>query len=462
MTESPERPGSAPTDDARTDGGGQAGHHPPRDHTGAPDSVIDLTDEHETRVLVTPTGRLERDVLGPRTLPADALYGIGTLRNVERLAVSPHRLSRHPAYVRALGAVKQAAARANTDAGVLERDMAAAIDRAANHLTVADPAVLPHLPVDLLSGGGPTAVDTNVGEVVANLANRSLGQPLGGYEPIGPQRHVGASQHPADVCHTAIRLAVLHAAERLDRVLASLIETTAARAADLATTTTVARVHLRPAGNVALGALFDGSAAALARRRAALQSAAEPLAEVTLGGTVLGTGEGAPARYRERVVPHLCEITGRALGLHAHRQSALQHSDDLLAYSSQLALLAQTAAKLARDLRLLGSGPGGFGEIVLPTAHEGATPAHDAAIAETVLGACAQVAGHDRATREAGAHAELHRQVFEHVAAVNLLQATELLAAALVRFDHGCLFGLGADAERCAELAAGAHVDDAT
>jgi len=425
--------------------------------------VTERSNDDANEVIdLTVTGRrLERDALGPRAIPADARYGIHTLRAVEAMSISRHRLGEYADLAKALGAVKQAAARANADAGALAAPTARAIDRAAGLLTSNDPTVEPDLIADLLGGGGSIAVHMNVNEVIANLANESLGRPIGAYDPVAPKTHVSASQSTADVCHTASRLAIAAGLERLDEVLSHLIETIAGLVRSMDGVDTMARTCLQDAMTAPAGLLFDGAAAAITRRRAALQRAAEPLGGITLGGTVIGTGAGAPALYRERVVPHLCEVTGRNLFLHPHRASALQHSDDLVAVAAELAGVAQVIAKLAADVRLLASGPrGGFGEVALPHVLEGSSffgDKRNPVIAETMITAALQVVGHEAATRAAASRAELHLQVFDNVAVVNVLDAIALLANAVDRFDHACLRDLRLDEARNAELAA--HVD---
>jgi aspartate ammonia-lyase len=411
--------------------------------------VIDLTGDD-------PPMRLERDALGPLAIPAGASYGIHTARAVSALAISTTRLSDYPDLVSALGAVKQAAARANLDAGVLTSPMGKAVDQAAARLTNDAPEIRSSLVADPLAGGGSIGVHMNANEVIANFANLALGHPFGAYDPVHPKRHVAASQSTADVCHTASRLAVVAGIELLERVVADLVETLRERAHAFSGSTTLARTCLQDAMPAPADLLFAGAASALTRRLDALAHTASPLAGVVLGGTVIGTGDNAPERYRERVVPHLCEITGRNLFLHPDRPSALQHSDDLVAVSAEISALATVTTKLARDLRLLTSGPnGGFGEVVLPHVIEGSSffgDKRNPAVAESMISAGIQITGHDASVRAAAAHAELHLNVFDHVAVVNTLDALSLLTEATERFNHGCVMGIELDQARLAEL----------
>lgn len=400
--------------------------------------------------------RMERDALGELRVAEDALWGAHTERAGAVLGVSDRGLFHAPALYCALGEVKQAAAIANLEAGVLTPEIAGAIGAAAREL--AQGVFEPDLIADLVAGGGSIALHMNVAEVIANAANERLGSLRGAYAPVEVKRHVNASQSTADVCHTAARIAVLRETTALGAVLARLVSSLEHKAGELADVITLARTCLRDALPASLGLVFAGHAAVFARRAAALADAAAPLLEVVLGGTVIGTGDGAPPAYRERVVPILAEITELPLAAHPRPSDALATSDDLTAVSAQLAGLAQAAVKLARDVRLLSSGPaGGFGELVLPHVLEGSSFFADKSnpvVAETLLQAGLQCLGYDRVVQAAGEHADPWLQVFDGLAAVNVLDACALLGAALDRFEAHCLCGLTADTDRCRSLAA--------
>jgi aspartate ammonia-lyase len=402
--------------------------------------------------------RIETDSLGTVEVPAHALYGARTVRAIDNLSFSGRKLGSCPAYVRALGFVKRAAARANRDASVLEAEIADAIDVAAGRLGEGE--LLEHFPVDLIGGGGSIGVHVNVNEVIANLANEARGGRRGEYSPVRTA-DVGASQSTADVCHTALRLALLAQWPVLATALKLTRTILKEKAGELAGVQTLARTCLRDAGAVSLGMLFAGYAALLERRTQELQRSIAQLQAISLGGTVIGTGDGAPARYRERVVPILAQIAEMDLERRANLGDALQNSDDVAAVSNQLRLLAGALVKIAADLRLLSSGPrGGFGEIELPVVQEGSTffaGKANPVVAETVMQCAFQVFGCDRAVQAANEHAELYLNVFDGLAAVNVLDAMAMLSPAITLLESRCLRGLTADSTRCAELAAMAH-----
>ncbi|MCU1499271.1 MAG: ansB [Acidimicrobiales bacterium] len=381
-------------------------------------------------------------------------WGERTAHAVEVLSFSGRRLGDLPTLAAAFGAVKVATARANGIAGVLPPPVADALARAAAELAAG--AHLDQLVADPLAGGGGIAVHLNVNEVIADLAADRLGRA----EPLDPRRVVGASQSTADVCHVAARLAVIEAVEDLlaaaDAVVAGLVST-ADRFGD---SPTLSRTCLRDGLAVPARFLVDGWVGALRRRRASLAVAAEPLHSVVLGATVIGDGAGAPPAYREVVVHELIAVTGRPLRRHQCPASALEHSDDLVDVAAEVAAMAAVGAKVARDLRLLGSGPaGGLGEIVLPSLVAGSSSFAakvDPVGPETLLAASAVTDGCLAAARSAAGLAELHLQVFDLSAAVPTLDGTTVLARAFEQFAGHTVGGIELDRERCAALATAA------
>jgi aspartate ammonia-lyase len=399
--------------------------------------------------------RVERDSMGELEIPRNVLYGIRTARALRYLSFSGRLLGAYPHYVRALAVVKKAAARANRDARVINDRISEAIEAACDALIAGDH--LDEFLVDVLGGGGGIAINMNINEVIANLANEDLRGARGSYHPIDPKRHVNASQSTADVCHTAARLAILESGRVLHRVLGECVMVAQRKAEQFHKVQTLARTCLQDASAVSLGAIFGGYGAAIARRGDELDRAVAMLRKINLGGTVIGDGNGAPAAYRRSVIGHLNRIVKHKLVLRENLFDAAQNIDDLAAVAAQLGLLAEVLIKLAQDLRLLSSGPaGGFGEITLPAVQEGSSfyPSKiNPVIPETMLQCCFQVLGCERAARLALERGELHLNVFEASAAINVMDAMEMLTQALPRFTHACLAGITANKERCRKLA---------
>jgi len=411
------------------------------------------------RLVAPPGTRIEKDLLGERTVPADALYGIHTVRAVENLGFSGRILATYPDHIRALATVKKAAARANRYTHVIDARREGAIEHACDALIRGEH--LAQFPVDMLAGGGSIAINMNINEVIANLASESLGGARSSYEPVHPKLHVNASQSTADVCHTAIRMTVLGRWGGLRRALNQCVEAFRVKAAELRPIVTISRTCLQDASPVSLGELFGGHAAAIARRTGELTQSVKALARINLGGTAIGSGSGAPASYRRAIVKRLNEIAGHKFTLRPNLYDAAQNIDDLAAVSAQIAILAEVLIKIAQDLRLLSSGPeGGFGEISLPAVQEGSSiflGKINPVIPETMLQCCFQVLGCERATRLALERGELNLNVFEGAAAANLLDAIAMMERAIALFAGRCISGIIANKERCGELAAHAR-----
>jgi aspartate ammonia-lyase len=391
---------------------------------------------------------LETDSLGSVEVPADALYGARTFRALGNLSFSDRSLGNCPEYLAALGAVKRAAARANREAGVLQPDLAGAIEAAAARMLDAD--LRGHFPVDLLGGGGSIGVHVNVNEVLANVANEMKGGRRGEYTPVRPV-DVGASQSTADVCHTALRLAILSAWPALSSSLNATRATLLRKAAELAGIETMARTCLRDAMTVSLGVLLGGYAALIDRRTRALQDCIDSLRAVSLGGTVIGTGEGAPPLYRERIVPILAQVVGLELVRRECLSDALQNSDDVAAVSTSLLAggsVDRDRRRFARYLRsarrVQRSSAAGRAATFLPKIQP--------VVPETVIQCGFQVLGCDRAVQAANEHGELYLNVFDGLAAVNVRESLAMLARAVALLEARCLRELSADVERCAEL----------
>jgi aspartate ammonia-lyase len=408
------------------------------------------------RLDAQPGTRIEKDLIGERAIPADALYGIHTVRAIENLGFSRRILANYPDYIRALAIVKKAASRANRDAHVIDARRQDAIERACDALIRGEH--LAHFPIDMLAGGGSIAVNMNVNEVVANLASEHLGGARGTYQPVHPKTHVNASQSTADVCHTAVRMTISSRWSGLRRVLSQCVATFRKKAEELRPIITVSRTCLQDASPVSLGELFGGHAEVIARRTGELAQSLKALTRINLGGTAIGSGSGASASYRRAILKQLNEVAGQKFTLHPNLYDAAQNIDDLGAVSAQLAMLAEVLIKIAQDLRLLASGPnGGFGEINLPAVQEGSSIFHgkiNPVIPETMIQCCFQVLGCERVARLALERGELNLNVFEGAAAANVFDAIEMMARSVALFSDRCVSGITANKKRCKELAA--------
>lgn len=401
--------------------------------------------------------RVEEDAFGKAEIPGDALYGIQTLRSAENLSFSGRTLRDYPPFVAALADVKRAAARANERAGVVPSRLARAIEQACAEIALGQH--LEHFIVDPYHGGGSIGSNMNMNEVAANLANEILGGNPGDYDPVCPSDHVNASQSTSDVCHTALRIAVLRVGGPLLAELRRLGGALERKANAFAAVTTIARTCLQDGMQDTMGHLFAGYAQGLRRRTAALEAAVGTLRAVNLGGTVIGSGVGASRAYRERALDALVEVTGLPLRRRDDLYDAAQNMDDLAAVSAELGLLAGLLIKIAKDLRLLASGPeAGFGELRLPAVQAGSSffPGKiNPVVPETLVQCCFQVLGLDRSVQASLEHGELNLNVWEGLAGFNVIDAMRMLERAAALFTDKCVDGIEADEARCASLARG-------
>jgi aspartate ammonia-lyase len=399
--------------------------------------------------------RKEKDMIGELDIPVKALYGIYTARTVRNLSFSEKTLDKYPEYIKALAMVKKAAARANLQAGVLNERLCSAIEQACDELL--EGKYLDQFPIDMLHGGGGVGSNMNVNEVIANLSNEALGGTRGVYDPIHPNDHVSASQSTTDVCFTAMRIAILSTWHHLNDELHVMVASMNEKAQSLLPVQTISRTCLQDGMPVSLGDFFSGYSSLLERRIMELKRSVMKLHAVNLGGTVIGSGYGAPKIYREVVIEQLCRVTQFPLSLRGNLYDAAQNFDDLAEVSSQLALLSRALIKITKDIRLLSSGPeAGFNEIELPAVQGGSSfyPGKiNPIVPETLIQCCLQVLGNDRVVQAALEHGELNVNVFEGIAGTSILDSMKMFTRSIALFVELCLKDLRANQERCEQLA---------
>lgn len=393
--------------------------------------------------------RTERDSLGEVEVPADALYGSHTVRALGHQVLDE---ALPPAFVRALAAVKAAAARANRDLGVLEPDVAEAVLDAAREVAAGEHG--DQFPLGAYQTGSGTSTNMNVNEVVANLAARELGEPVG-EKAVHPNDHVNASQSSNDVVPTAINVAVLaRARDELLPSLEGLREVLRGKSDEWRDVVKPGRTHLQDATPVTLGQEFSGYARQVGAAAEAVERNLEELREVPLGGTAVGTGINAPAGFGEMAVDHLSDETGLDLAEGEDRFALQSAHDSLLEVSGSLRRAASALSKVSDDLRLLVSGPRtALAEVEQPRNQPGSSimPGKvNPVVPEAVIQACAQVHGLDDAvSRRSG---ELELDLTRPLTAKNLLEQVELLAGS-ARILREFVGELDADEERCRFLA---------
>jgi aspartate ammonia-lyase len=401
--------------------------------------------------------RIEHDPLGSVEVPAGALYGAATARALTNFPGAVVAVGDRPELVRALAHVKAAAALTNVELGVLDPEIGRAIVAAADELV----AGLWHdqLPLALVQGGGGTATNMAVNEVIANRAGELLGAMPGSYAAVHPLDHVNRSQSTNDVHPTAVAVAAIDLAGPARAGLASVVAALEDRAAAHRGLDRLGRTCLQDALPLAISDYHLAQAHAVARCAGRLASAVESLHAIPLGATAVGTGAGTPPGYRERVVALLASRTGLPLQPAADLFDALAHLDPMLELAAAALAAATTLAKIASDLRLLASGPvGGIGEVRLPAVQVGSSmmPAKvNPAIPEFVIQVSFEIRGAFHIIESAVAAGELDLNVMEPVICRYLLEALGGLAIAAQTFADRCLSGLEWDRDAVAAHLAG-------
>jgi aspartate ammonia-lyase len=395
------------------------------------------------------TTRIETDSLGTREIPADAYYGIQTLRAVENYPISG--LKPKPSYVEATIHIKRAAAIVNRELGLLEGRIADAIVQAADEVLQGQHRSW--FVVDVYQAGAGTSHNMNCNEVLANRAIELLGGTKGDYKLVSPNDHVNMAQSTNDVCPTAIRIASLLETEKLLGVLEKFEKELLAKGHEFDGIVKAGRTHLMDATPVRLGQEFTAYGVNIRKHREAVGRAANASRELGIGGTATGTGLNAHPEYRKRMVEQLRAQLGLELYPAGDYFEAMQSLRPMVELSGALRNLAQDVVRIASDIRLLASGPNtGLAEIQLPPVQPGSSimPGKvNPSIAEMLQQVCYQVLGCDTTILFAAQAGQLELNVMMPVVAFNLLHGIEILRNALEVFCTKCLNGITADQERC-------------
>ena len=392
--------------------------------------------------------RIEHDTMGEVKVPKNALYAAQTQRAVENFPISGTTLER--AHIAALAEIKKAAALANAQLGVLDKEVANAIAKSADQ--VIGGTLDEHFPVDVYQTGSGTSSNMNMNEVLATLATGHLGK------PVHPNDHVNASQSSNDVFPTSVHLAVTSALiNDLVPALDYLAKKLEVKAKSWAGVVKAGRTHLMDATPVTLGQEFGGYAAQIRYGIERIQSSIPRVAEVPLGGTAVGTGINTPMGFPQAVIKLLADQTKLPITEARDHFEAQGARDALVEASGALRVLAVSLTKINNDLRWMGSGPNaGLGELAIPDLQPGSSimPGKvNPVVPEAVLMVCARVIGNDQTVAWAGASGNFELNVAIPVMGNALLESIRLLANSSKVLADKTIEGLEANNERARALA---------
>lgn len=414
--------------------------------------------------------RIEHDLLGSLEVPAEAYYGIHSLR--ARMSFDPSTgsgcfgLRLHPELIRALAEVKKACAIANARTGYLDQAIADAISSACDEIL--EGKLHDQFITDPFQGGAGTSANMNANEVIANRAielltspspppkKRGKGGVKGDYNKIHPLDHVNLSQSTNDVFPTAVRAAAIRLLVPAAQAMADLQRALQAKEAEFAHVLKIGRTEMQDAVPVTLGQEFAAWAQAVQRDWWRLYKVEERLRQVNLGGTAVGTGLNADKHYVYSVVEILRDVTGLPLARAENMIDVTQNCDVFVEVSGLIKAAAVNLAKIAGDLRLLSSGPkAGFGEITLPALQAGSSimPGKVNPVATEAASQCAfQIMANDVAITMAAASGQLELNAFLPLISHNLFQSLQLLRGAAILLSEKCVSGITANEERCRDL----------
>ncbi|MFA5543392.1 MAG: aspartate ammonia-lyase [Bacilli bacterium] len=310
--------------------------------------------------------RIEKDDLGERQVPAEAYYGIQTLRSRENFQISKRPISRQ--MIKGLATVKKAAAKANYDAGYISKDVCNAIGLACDEIL--NGRLHGQFITDLVQGGAGTSMNMNANEVIANRANEMLGSEKGKYDKVHPINHVNFCQSANDVVPTAGKIATYRLSKKLIVEMKKLVNAYYDKAKEYENVITISKTHLLDSVPMTFGQLFNALASSVERDIKKIEYAMSSLLEINIGGTVIGTGLNADTTYYKKVAKYISQYTGENFKQAKNMVDATRHLDAFAWLSSAIKTFALNINKHATDLRLMDAV---FNSIILPKVQPGST-----------------------------------------------------------------------------------------
>ncbi len=389
--------------------------------------------------------RTETDTFGPIEVASDRYWGAQAQRSLGNFKIG---WEKQPlSVVRALGIVKQAAARANMALGRLDPTIGGAIVDAAQE--VIDGKLNDHFPLVVWQTGSGTQSNMNANEVISNRAIELLGGVIGSKKPVHPNDHVNMSQSSNDTYPTAMHIAC---AERVIHdllpALKHLLNALDEKVKAFDHIIKIGRTHTQDATPLTLGQEFSGYAAQVASSIKRIEMTLPGLCELAQGGTAVGTGLNAPVGFAEKVAEEIATITGIAFTSAPNKFEALAAHDSMVFSHGAINATAAALFKIANDIRFLGSGPrSGLGELSLPENEPGSSimPGKvNPTQCEALTQVCVQVFGNHAALTFAGSQGHFELNVYNPLMAYNFLQSVQLLADAAISFTDNCVVGIEA------------------
>lgn len=395
--------------------------------------------------------RTEHDLLGNKEIPTEYYFGIQTMRAVENFDISGITLASYPNFIKALGIVKEAAAKANCDLDCLSKEVKDVIVEACQE--VKEGKLNVHFVVDMIQGGAGTSTNMNANEVIANRALELMGKEKGEYDFCHPNNHVNLSQSTNDAYPTAARMAIILSTPALLETLKKLITSFRAKSEEFKDVIKMGRTQMQDAVPMTLGQEFGAFATTLSEEIERIQLNANLFLEINMGATAIGTGINSDPDYTPVCTEYIREITGLPFVAASDMVEATNDTGAFLMFSAAVKRLGIKLSKICNDLRLMSSGPRtGFGEINLPPMQPGSTimPGKvNPVIPEVVSQVAYTVAGNDLTITMGVEAGQLQLNAMEPVIIYSVFQSIDLLKNAMETLRIRCIDGITANEEHC-------------
>ena len=398
--------------------------------------------------------RVESDLIGELQVPIDAYYGVQTQRAINNYKISNTRMCDYPEYIIAMAYVKMAAAAANTELGVLPKEIGEAIIKACQEIV--DGKFWDQFPVDMMQGGAGTSVNMNANEVIANRAIELLGHKKGEYQYCSPNDHVNCAQSTNDAYPSAFRYTFVRMNKHVEKALEDLIASLRAKGEEFKDVIKMGRTQLQDAVPMTSGQEFNAFANNLEEEIANLERSVVLLKEINMGGTAIGTGLNAVPGFAELCTKKMSEFTGDTFEKAPDLVEATPDTGAYVSYSAALKRLAVKLSKTCNDLRLMASGPRcGLHEINLPAMAPGSSimPGKvNPVIPEVTNQVCFKVIGNDTAVTFAAEAGQLQLNVMEPVIVECILESQTWLINVMNTLRTLCINGITVNADHCYKM----------